>query len=64
MYQYKDITSVHLEPTEKCNAACPMCPRNIHGGIQNPFIINAELSLEDWNQDDVQIIGSIVLHEG
>jgi len=47
MYQYKDITSVHLEPTEKCNAACPMCPRNIHGGIQNPHIINAELSLED-----------------
>ena len=47
MYFYKDITSVHLEPTEKCNAACPMCPRNIHGGIQNPHIINAELSLTD-----------------
>ena len=47
MYRYEDITSVHLEPTEKCNAACPMCPRNIHGGIQNPHIINAELSLAD-----------------
>ena len=47
MYKYKDITDVHLEPTEKCQAACPMCPRNVHGGKENPQIINAELSLED-----------------
>tara|TARA_Y100001949_G_scaffold164859_1_gene160102 strand:- start:494 stop:1597 length:1104 start_codon:yes stop_codon:yes gene_type:complete len=47
MYKYKDIVELHLEVTEKCNAACPMCPRNIHGGKENPHIINAELSLED-----------------
>ena len=47
MYQYKDIKQVHLEVTEKCNAACPMCPRNISGGKESSFIINAELSLAD-----------------
>jgi MoaA/NifB/PqqE/SkfB family radical SAM enzyme len=47
MYKYKDITQVHIEPTEKCNAACPICPRNIRGGKENPYLINAELSTED-----------------
>jgi len=32
MYNYEDITSIHLEVTSKCQARCPMCPRRIHGG--------------------------------
>jgi len=32
MYSYKDITSIHLEITSKCQARCPMCPRRLHGG--------------------------------
>ena len=47
MYKYKDIKQVHLEITEKCQAACPMCPRNLKGGKDNPHLINAELSFED-----------------
>jgi MoaA/NifB/PqqE/SkfB family radical SAM enzyme len=50
MYEYKDIRNVHLEPTEKCQAVCPMCPRNVHGGKENPFVINAELTLDDCKQ--------------
>ena len=50
MYEYKDIRNVHLEPTEKCQAVCPMCPRNILGGKENPFVINAELTLDDCKQ--------------
>ncbi len=47
MYNYHDIKQVHLEITQKCQAACPMCDRNEEGGADNRHITNAELSLED-----------------
>lgn len=47
MYHYEDIRTVHLEVTERCNLSCPMCARNINGGEQNPWIHDAELSLDD-----------------
>jgi len=47
MYSYKNIKEIHLEITQKCQAACPMCDRNMNGGADNPHITNAELSLED-----------------
>jgi len=50
MYHYKDIKSVHLEITERCNAACPMCARNINGGEINPWLKDNELSLDDIKQ--------------
>ena len=31
MIEYKDIRSVHLEISTRCNAACPDCPRNFRG---------------------------------
>ena len=27
----EDITWLHIEPTTRCNAWCPFCPRNDHG---------------------------------
>ena len=47
MYRYNDIKEVHLEVTQRCQAACPMCDRNMNGGADNPHITNAELTLED-----------------
>jgi MoaA/NifB/PqqE/SkfB family radical SAM enzyme len=47
MYKYANIRNVHLEITQKCQAACPMCDRNENGGTDNKHITNAELSLED-----------------
>ena len=47
IYQYKDIRTVHLEITERCNASCPMCARNINGGEDNPHLKDHELTLED-----------------
>ena len=47
MYKSKDIKKVHLEITQLCQAACPMCDRNENGGKENKHITNAELSLED-----------------
>jgi len=46
MYNYSDIRQVHLEITQRCQAACPMCDRNENGGADNKHITNAELSLE------------------
>ena len=47
MYSYSEIKQVHLEVTERCNAACPQCPRRIDGGEMNPRVTGAELSLRD-----------------
>ena len=50
LYRYEDLRIVHLELTHRCNAACPMCARNINGGAVNPDMPLAELSLEDVRQ--------------
>jgi len=47
MYKSNEITTVHLEVTERCNASCPQCARNINGGEVNPQLHDAELSLDD-----------------
>ena len=47
MYKYKDIKTIHLEVTQKCQAACPMCDRNMNGEGINPHINLDELTLQD-----------------
>ena len=47
MYRYKDIKTIHLEVTQNCQAACPMCDRNMNGEGINPHINLDELSLKD-----------------
>jgi MoaA/NifB/PqqE/SkfB family radical SAM enzyme len=47
LYKYNDIKTLHLEVTDKCNAACPMCARNINGGEDNPQLPEVELSIAD-----------------
>ena len=47
MYQFSEITTIHLEITSKCQVSCPMCLRNISGGAVNPQLPLVELSLED-----------------
>lgn len=42
------ITTVHIELTDKCQAQCPMCARNYHGGPTRPFIKNGDISLESF----------------
>lgn len=57
MFSYKDLKTVQVEITNRCQASCPMCPRNINGGIANPL-----LKLNDWSIDDfVSIFNSSVL---
>lgn len=42
------IEELHVEVTNKCNAACPMCDRNIHGGPDRPG-----RGLTEWTLDDI-----------
>ena len=44
---YDELRIIHLELTHRCNAACPMCARNINGGAVNPDMPLSELSLAD-----------------
>tara|TARA_Y200000002_G_C22676979_1_gene662516 strand:- start:1020 stop:2096 length:1077 start_codon:yes stop_codon:yes gene_type:complete len=50
MYRYEDIKTIHLEVTQHCQAACPMCDRNMNGKGLNPHINLDELSLQDCMQ--------------
>lgn len=50
MFKFNEIKSVHLELTSNCQASCPMCARNIHGGKLNPNIEITEIDLEDFKK--------------
>src|ERR1035441_1826986 len=49
MYRYEEIRQVHLEPTTRCNAACPMCARNTRG-VTAPGLALTDLSLESFKK--------------
>lgn len=43
-----NIKSVHIEPTQKCQAACLQCDRNMNGGEDNPYLTGSELIESDY----------------
>lgn len=45
-HTFETIREIHVEITNKCNAACPMCARNHFGGKQKDF------GLEEWAPGD------------
>ena len=47
MYKYTEISHVHFEPKQRCQALCPICDRT-----NNPHIKNAELSIEQFKKGD------------
>ncbi|MFT5658719.1 MAG: MoaA/NifB/PqqE/SkfB family radical SAM enzyme [Gammaproteobacteria bacterium] len=47
LYHYDEVRIIHLELTHRCNAACPMCARNVYGGADNPSMPLSELTLAD-----------------
>jgi MoaA/NifB/PqqE/SkfB family radical SAM enzyme len=48
MYDFKNIESIQIEITERCNAACPACQRNIFGYGSSPGIYKSDMSLEQF----------------
>lgn len=49
MFKFTDLTQIHLEISNNCQASCPMCSRNSHGGLDNPL-----LTLNDWTLENFQ----------
>lgn len=50
MYNYEDITSIHLEVTTRCQARCPMCPRRLHGGPLLEGLDLEEISIDTFKE--------------
>lgn len=44
----KNVTDIHIELTDKCQASCPMCARNYSGGAERPFVGQNDISLEQF----------------
>ncbi len=51
MFKFNELRSIHIELTSNCQASCPMCARNNHGGLPNPY-----LNLKEWTLDDLKSI--------
>ncbi len=51
MFNYTELRNVQIEITNRCQASCPMCLRNINGGIPNP-----NLRFNDWSFEDFKNI--------
>jgi MoaA/NifB/PqqE/SkfB family radical SAM enzyme len=59
MFPFTDLKQIHLEITNNCQASCPMCSRNHHGGLENPLI-----KIQDWTLNDFKhIINQEVLDQ-
>ena len=50
MFKFNELKHIHLEITNNCQASCPMCNRNIDGGLDNPLIKINNWTLEDFQQ--------------
>jgi len=46
VFKFSELQQIHLEITNNCQASCPMCSRNYHGGIDNPLI-----QINNWTLD-------------
>lgn len=50
IYDKSEIRMIHLEMTDNCNAACPLCSRNDRGYGTTPLVTGSELSLEHFKR--------------
>jgi MoaA/NifB/PqqE/SkfB family radical SAM enzyme len=51
VWNYDNTSLVHVELSNLCNAACPLCPRYVHGSLRvNPELDTGSISLEDFKK--------------
>lgn len=50
MFTFEQLKCIHIEITSRCQAACPMCNRNLYGGLKNPKLILADWTLEEFEK--------------
>jgi MoaA/NifB/PqqE/SkfB family radical SAM enzyme len=59
MFKFKELNQLHLEITNNCQASCPMCVRNVHGGLENSLV-----KIENWSLERYKtIVNEEVLHQ-
>jgi MoaA/NifB/PqqE/SkfB family radical SAM enzyme len=46
MFKFDELKNIHLEISNNCQASCPMCIRNIHGGLKNDLV-----KISNWSLD-------------
>lgn len=51
MFNFDQLHQIHLEITNNCQASCPMCNRNINGGLDNPLI-----KIRSWSLDEFKTV--------
>lgn len=54
MFKFTELEQIHLEITNNCQASCPMCNRNINGGLDNPLI-----KIRNWTLDEFKTVMSV-----
>lgn len=47
MYSIDQIKHLHIEISSRCNAACPLCPRNFYGYPYNDGYVEHDMTLEE-----------------
>lgn len=46
MFKFNQLKSLHIELSTRCQASCPMCGRNNHGGLPNPNLKLTDMSFD------------------
>ena len=55
MFRFEDLEQIHLEISSNCQASCPMCTRNVHGGLKNEL-----LKVNNWTLEQFK---TVINHE-
>ena len=50
MLKFDEIEKLHVELSSVCNAACPVCPRNVSGGYEFPNLETNTFTYADFIQ--------------
>jgi len=50
MFDFAELKTLHIELTTRCQASCPMCARNYHGGMENPNLSKSEITFQNFQK--------------
>jgi MoaA/NifB/PqqE/SkfB family radical SAM enzyme len=60
MFNFHELNAVQIEISNKCQASCPMCSRNVRGGLPNENLVEAEWTLEGFKRIfDEEVLGVV-----
>lgn len=54
MFYKLPFSHIHVELTTRCNAACPMCMRNLNGDMDHPDLIKTDFDVNWFDNFDLE----------